>query len=143
MEKVNLPPARFFGYYLSSNIDSVKEVWEIEKSISMEKYSETREMLKSLEQKNKYRNCLLYTSRKVRINGVCEHHDNGCLGAAFNVNAFRRKLDKLRKMGVNAIRTSHNMPAKEVLELTDELGFLVDCEACDMWELPKTEFDYA
>lgn len=51
LEKVNLPPARFFGYYLSSNIDSVKEVWEIEKSISMEKYSETREMLKSLEQK--------------------------------------------------------------------------------------------
>lgn len=85
----------------------------------------------------------ILNGRKVRINGVCEHHDNGCLGAAFNVNAFRRKLDKLRKMGVNAIRTSHNMPAKEVLELADELGFLVDCEAFDMWELPKTEFDYA
>ncbi len=85
----------------------------------------------------------ILNGRKVRINGVCEHHDNGCLGAAFNVNAFRRKLGKLRKMGVNAIRTSHNMPAKEVLELADELGFLVDCEAFDMWELPKTEFDYA
>ena len=85
----------------------------------------------------------ILNGRKVRINGVCEHHDNGCLGAAFNVNAFRRKLKKLRKMGVNAIRTSHNMPAKEVLELADELGFLVDCEAFDMWELPKTEFDYA
>ncbi len=85
----------------------------------------------------------ILNGRKVRINGVCEHHDNGCLGAAFNVNAFRRKLNKLRKMGVNAIRTSHNMPAKEVLELADEMGFLVDCEAFDMWELPKTEFDYA
>lgn len=88
-------------------------------------------------------NGFILNGRKVRLNGVCEHHDNGCLGAAFNVNAFRRKLNKLRKMGVNAVRTSHNMPAKEVLELADEMGFLVDCEAFDMWELPKTEFDYA
>ena len=85
----------------------------------------------------------ILNGRKVRINGVCEHHDNGCLGAAFNVNAFRRKLVKLRRMGVNAIRTSHNMPAKEVLELADEMGFLVDDEAFDMWEKAKTEYDYA
>ncbi len=85
----------------------------------------------------------ILNGRKVRINGVCEHHDNGCLGAAFNVNAFRRKLVKLRSMGVNAIRTSHNMPAKEVLELADEMGFLVDDEAFDMWEKAKTEYDYS
>ena len=85
----------------------------------------------------------ILNGRKVSINGVCEHHDNGCLGAAFNVNAFRRKLVKLRSMGVNAIRTSHNMPAKEVLELADEMGFLVDDEAFDMWEKAKTEYDYS
>lgn len=85
----------------------------------------------------------LLNGRKVRLNGVCEHHDLGCLGAAFNANAFRRKLMKLRAMGVNAIRTSHNMPAKEVMELADELGFLVDSEGFDMWEKPKTKFDYA
>ena len=80
--------------------------------------------------------------RNVKINGVCEHHDLGALGSAFNTAAMRRKLLKLREMGVNAVRTSHNMPAKELMELCDELGFLVDSEAFDMWESYKTEYDY-
>ncbi|MBR3734418.1 MAG: DUF4982 domain-containing protein, partial [Lachnospiraceae bacterium] len=57
--------------------------------------------------------------------------------------AFRRKLDKLRSMGVNAVRTSHNMPAVGLLDLCDEMGFLVMDESFDMWEGPKTEYDYA
>ncbi|MBR4225090.1 MAG: DUF4982 domain-containing protein, partial [Oscillospiraceae bacterium] len=81
--------------------------------------------------------------RHVKLHGVCEHHDNGPLGAAFNTHAFRRKLRKLRKMGVNALRTTHNMPAPEVLDLCDEMGFLVICEAFDMWECHKTDYDYA
>ncbi len=84
----------------------------------------------------------LINGRNVKINGVCEHHDLGALGSAFNTAAMRRKLLKLREMGVNAVRTSHNMPAKELMELCDELGFLVDSEAFDMWESPKTEYDY-
>jgi len=78
----------------------------------------------------------------VKINGVCEHHDFGCLGAAFHKEAMRRKFHILRTMGVNALRTSHNMPAKEVMELADEMGFLVLSEAFDMWERPKTDYDY-
>ncbi|MBR4083871.1 MAG: DUF4982 domain-containing protein [Lachnospiraceae bacterium] len=78
----------------------------------------------------------------VKINGVCEHHDFGCLGAAFYKEAMRRKFEVLRTMGVNALRTSHNMPAKEVMELADEMGFLVLSEAFDMWERPKTDYDY-
>lgn len=78
----------------------------------------------------------------VKINGVCEHHDFGCLGAAFHKEAMRRKFEILRTMGVNALRTSHNMPAKEVMELADEMGFLVLNEAFDMWERPKTDYDY-
>lgn len=85
----------------------------------------------------------LLNGRKLRLNGVCEHHDLGALGAAFSKDAMRRKFIKLRSMGVNALRTSHNMPAPEVMELTDELGFLVIAEGFDMWELPKTEYDYA
>lgn len=81
--------------------------------------------------------------RKLRLNGVCEHHDLGALGAAFSKEAMRRKFLKLRGMGVNALRTSHNMPAPEVMELADELGFLVVAEAFDMWEMPKTQYDYA
>lgn len=81
--------------------------------------------------------------RHVKLNGVCEHHDLGCLGSAFNKNALRRQFEKLRTMGVNAIRTSHNMPAKEFMELADEMGFLIVAEAFDMWERNKTPYDYA
>lgn len=82
-------------------------------------------------------------NRHVKIHGCCEHHDLGALGAAFNVNAMRRKLEKLRIMGINSIRTSHNMPAKELMHLADEMGFLIMSEGFDMWEMPKTTNDYA
>ena len=85
----------------------------------------------------------LLNGKKTKINGVCEHHDFGCLGAAFSKEAARKRLLLLRKMGVNAIRTAHNMPAPELMELTDEMGFLVMSEAFDMWEKPKTDYDYA
>ena len=81
--------------------------------------------------------------RHLKLHGVCEHHDLGALGAAFNVAAMRRKLKKLASMGVNSIRTSHNPPAVELLELCDEMGFLVIDESFDMWEHHKTEYDYA
>ena len=85
----------------------------------------------------------LLNGRKLKLNGVCGHHDLGALGAAFNVSAMRRSFRILRDMGVNAFRTAHNMPARQVLELADEMGILVVCEAFDMWERPKTEYDYA
>lgn len=81
--------------------------------------------------------------RNVKINGVCLHHDLGCLGAAVNKSALRRQLQTMLDMGANSIRTSHNMPAKEFMELCDEMGILVNSEAFDMWERSKTEFDYA
>ncbi|MDE7353171.1 MAG: DUF4982 domain-containing protein [Acetatifactor sp.] len=81
--------------------------------------------------------------RHVKLHGSCEHHDLGSLGAAVNRAAVRRKLEKLRTMGVNAIRTSHNMPAVELMELADEMGFLVLSEGFDMWERHKTDCDYA
>lgn len=89
-------------------------------------------------------NCgYLLNGRHLKLNGCCEHHDLGALGAAFNINAMRRKLEKLRSIGINSIRTSHNMPAKELMELADEMGFLILSEGFDMWEMPKTEYDYA
>lgn len=85
----------------------------------------------------------LLNGRKIKLNGVCEHHDLGSLGAAFNKCAMKRKFKMLQSMGVNALRTSHNMPAPEVLDLADEMGILVLSEAFDMWYRPKTEFDYS
>ncbi len=81
--------------------------------------------------------------RNIKLNGVCEHHDLGALGSAFNREAMIRKLRMLKKMGVNALRTSHNMPDPQVMELCDEMGVLVDNEAFDMWEMPLTKYDYA
>lgn len=81
--------------------------------------------------------------KNMKINGVCEHHDLGCLGAALNDDALHRKLVKLKQMGCNAIRTSHNPPARQLLTLCDQLGLLVMDELYDMWELPKTAYDNA
>ncbi|MEK3964589.1 sugar-binding domain-containing protein [Paenibacillus sp. FSL H7-0323] len=81
--------------------------------------------------------------RKVKIHGVCQHHDLGCLGAAVNKAALKRQIILLQEMGVNAIRTAHNMPAVELMELADEMGVLIVSEAFDMWERSKTPFDYA
>ena len=86
---------------------------------------------------------MFLNGRRVKINGVCEHHDLGCLGAAFNEAALKRQFKILREMGVNGLRTSHNPPAPEFMELADRMGFLVDSECFDMWERPKTTYDYA
>ena len=76
------------------------------------------------------------------IRGVCNHHDLGALGAAFNVRAAERQLEILREMGVNAIRTSHNPPAPEFLDLCDRMGFLVMAEAFDEWTMGKVSEGY-
>ncbi|MFI5131472.1 MAG: sugar-binding domain-containing protein, partial [Chitinophagales bacterium] len=78
----------------------------------------------------------------VKIKGVCMHHDLGALGAAFNKAAARRQLRILKDMGCNAIRTAHNPPASEFLDLCDQMGFLVMDEAFDMWQKRKNRFDY-
>uniref|UniRef100_A0AB33JE17 Beta-galactosidase GalB n=2 Tax=unclassified Prevotella TaxID=2638335 RepID=A0AB33JE17_9BACT len=81
--------------------------------------------------------------KNLKINGVCDHHDLGCLGAAINTDALVRKLRMLKEMGCNAIRCSHNPPAPELLDLCDSMGFIVMDESFDMWRQKKTTFDYA
>ena len=81
--------------------------------------------------------------KNLKINGVCEHHDFGCLGAAVNEDAMHRKLTILRDMGVNAIRSSHNPPAPELLNMCDSMGILVMDESFDMWRRKKSNGDYA
>jgi beta-galactosidase len=80
---------------------------------------------------------LLLNGRQVRVNGVCNHHDLGALGAAVNTRAIERQIEILQEMGVNAIRTSHNPPAPELLELADRRGILVMDEAFDCWRRGK------
>ena len=80
--------------------------------------------------------------KPVKIRGVCNHHDLGSLGAAVNTRAIERQLEILKAMGVNGLRTSHNPPAPELLDLTDRMGFIVMDEAFDVWKIQKTKFDY-
>ncbi|WP_316807877.1 beta-galactosidase GalB [Pedobacter agri] len=80
--------------------------------------------------------------KPMKLLGVCLHHDLGALGAAVNVRAMERQLEIMKEMGVNAIRTAHNPPAPEFLDLCDRMGFLVMDEAFDMWAKKKTKNDY-
>ena len=81
--------------------------------------------------------------KSMKINGVCQHHDLGCLGAAINEDALHRQLRILKEMGTNAIRCSHNPPAPELLAMCDTMGFIVMDESFDMWRRRKTQNDYA
>jgi beta-galactosidase len=80
--------------------------------------------------------------KPLKILGVCDHHDLGALGTAINTRALQRQLEILKAMGCNGIRTSHNPPAPELLDLADKMGFIVMDEAFDMWAIQKTRYDY-
>ena len=84
----------------------------------------------------------ILNGRRLRLNGVCMHHDLGPLGAAMNRRALERQLEILADMGCNAIRTSHNPPAPELLDLCDSMGFLVIDEAFDEWQMAKVDNGY-
>ena len=88
------------------------------------------------------RDGFLLNGNRVEIRGVCNHHDLGALGTAFNIRAAERQLEILREMGCNAIRTSHNPPAPELVELCDKMGFLMEVEAFDTWRIGKKRKDY-
>ena len=88
-------------------------------------------------------NGFFLNDRTLKLNGVCLHHDLGCLGAAVNRRALERQLQMMVDMGCNAVRCTHNPPAPELLQMCDEMGILVIDEAFDMWRRPKTERDYA
>jgi beta-galactosidase len=80
--------------------------------------------------------------KRIKMNGVCLHHDGGCVGAAVPLKIWEARLKVLKDMGCNAIRTSHNPPAPEFLDLCDKMGFLVMDEAFDAWESGKVKNDY-
>lgn len=84
----------------------------------------------------------LLNGEHVKINGVCDHADLGAIGTVVNVSALRRQIEILKEMGCNAIRTSHNPPAPELLDLCDQMGMLVMDESFDCWETGKVPNDY-
>jgi beta-galactosidase len=87
-------------------------------------------------------NGFLLNGKRVKMNGVCLHHDGGSVGAAVPIKIWETRLKLLKDMGCNAIRTSHNPVAPEFLDLCDKMGFLVMDEAFDVWETRKVKNDY-
>jgi beta-galactosidase len=87
-------------------------------------------------------NGFMLNGKRVKMNGVCLHHDGGCVGAAVPIKIWETRLKLLKDMGCNAIRTSHNPVAPEFLDLCDKMGFLVMDEAFDVWETQKVKYDY-
>ena len=87
-------------------------------------------------------NGFLLNGQRVQIKGVCDHHDLGCLGSVALKRGFERQLQILKAMGCNALRTSHNPPSPELLDLCDQMGFLVMDECFDEWKLNKTKEGY-
>lgn len=87
-------------------------------------------------------NGFFLNGKPLKIRGVCNHHDLGSLGTAFNYRAAQRQLEILKAMGCNGIRTSHNPPAPDLLDLCDQMGFIVMDESFDMWEKGKNKTDY-
>ena len=127
-----LPPAQVPNLYTA-----VTTLWK--NGILIDQY-ETRFGIRSL--RFDPDNGVYINGELIKIKGVCQHHDLGALGAAFNTRAAERQLEMLREMGCNAIRTAHNPPAPEVLELADRMGFLVMDEAYDMWVRKKNPLDF-
>jgi beta-galactosidase len=84
----------------------------------------------------------LLNDKPVKMKGVCLHHAAGCVGAAVPQRVWERRLEILKQMGCNAIRTAHNQPAPEFLDLCDRMGFLVMDEAFDEWTIGKTANGY-
>ena len=129
------------------------ELWDLENpyvyTVCVELLDDKENVIDSLSQNFGFKLALFDANKgfflngnHVKLFGACQHHDLGALGSAFDKNALRRQFLKLKDMGVNAIRCSHNPPPKAWMDLCDELGLLVDDEAFDMWEKPKTQFDY-
>jgi beta-galactosidase len=80
--------------------------------------------------------------KNFKLKGACLHHDGSAFGAAVPLAVWERRLNELRKLGVNAIRTAHNPPAPDFLDLTDRMGFIVMDELFDQWTLAKNPYDY-
>lgn len=120
-------------YILTTNLYNKKNkiVDSIEQNIGFKKYDFTSN------------NGLFVNDNYLKLQGACIHHDFGALGSAFNVNALKRQFNKMKDMGINAIRCSHNPVPEAFLNLADKMGFLIISELTDVWQKNKTDFDYA
>ncbi len=124
----------------TTNIGTWRNRYEITGGSDVADVVETRFGIRSIEFRPE--KGFFLNGERTMLKGVCNHHDLGPLGAAVNRSALRRQLEILKDMGCNAIRTSHNMPAEELVELCDEMGFMLMVEPFDEWDAAKCRNGY-
>ena len=139
MQRIRIPKPQLWSPEHPDLYRAVTQIYEAESNRKLDEYT-TRFGLRQVEivpNEGFYLN-----GERRKIQGVCNHHDLGPLGAAVNKAALQHQLELLKEMGCDAIRTTHNMPAPELVELCDEMGFMMLVEAFDEWDLPKCENGY-
>ena len=117
-----------------------KAITKLYKNGKLEDQTETTFGIRSIEVKPN--DGFYLNGKKIKLKGVCLHHDLGALGSAVNEAAIRRQILLMQDMGANAIRTSHNMPAPEYVKIADEMGMLLAVESFDDWAIPKVQNGY-
>lgn len=117
-----------------------KAITKLYKNGKLEDQIETTFGIRSIEVKPN--DGFYLNGKKIKLKGVCLHHDLGALGSAVNEAAIRRQILLMQDMGANAIRTSHNMPAPEYVKIADEMGMLLAVESFDEWAIPKVQNGY-
>ncbi|MDO4880573.1 MAG: DUF4982 domain-containing protein [Capnocytophaga sp.] len=117
-----------------------KAITKLYKNGQLKDQTETTFGIRSIE--TKPNDGLYLNGKKIKLKGVCLHHDLGALGAAVNEAAIRRQIRLMQEMGANAIRTSHNMPAPEYVKIADEMGMLLAVESFDEWAIAKVQNGY-
>ena len=117
-----------------------KAITKLYKNGKLEGQTETTFGIRSIEVKPN--DGFYLNGKKIKLKGVCLHHDLGALGSAVNEAAIRRQILLMQDMGANAIRTSHNMPAPEYVKIADEMGMLLAVESFDEWAIPKVQNGY-
>jgi glycoside hydrolase family 2, candidate beta-galactosidase len=117
-----------------------KAITKLYKNGKLEDQTETTFGIRSIEVKPN--DGFYLNGKKIKLKGVCLHHDLGALGSAVNEAAIRRQILLMQDMGANAIRTSHNMPAPEYVKIADEMGMLLAVESFDEWAIPKVQNGY-
>src|SRR5215831_397482 len=150
-QSVNLGPNESRNYELEISINQ-PQLWDVDKGVLYKAVARVRSDGRTLDDEvvpfgiREFHfdpaTGFWLNGKNIKIKGVCLHHDGGAFGAAVPLAVWEHRLNELRKLGVNAIRTAHNPPAPEFLDLADRMGFLVMDELFDQWTVAKNPFDY-
>lgn len=150
-QSVEVTPNQTTNFDLTINVKN-PQLWQVDKGVIYKAVAKIRSNKKILDDENvpfgirefhfEAKTGFWLNGKNFKVKGVCIHHDGSAFGAAVPLSVWEHRLNELRKLGANAIRTAHNPPAPEFLDLADRMGFLVMDELFDQWTVAKNPYDY-